>query len=513
MMPESTSPVPAVASRSSPAFGDQDPSARLGDDRRRALQQHDGAGGGGQLPCGGDAVRTGRRPASRLNSPSWGVSTVGAPPAAQERGAPSDDQASANSPSPSTTTGRAARPRRRAALVAVASARPRPGPTTRAWKRSSSSSTSARPSVGGSVDRTTSVGTAGSWPTPGRGRAARSRRRPAGRRGRPGGRRRSCPGSRRPTHTAALPLVGVGRPRPAATPADVGRARRGGRDARRGVEPDVDHLDLAGQRRGRAGTAGPASSAAKVTVRVAGSTPARGRAGQPVDAARDVDGQHRRAAGDSGARPRRRGTRCRRRRRSPGRPRGSAGGAAAASNDARPRTRRRGQRRRPRPARRRRCCPCRRPRTTRRPYVPAEHRARRHRATAAPARSISTSTGSGAAASIAAISSGVTIGIMIGAQARAATTSRRSRAGRGVGERQVPACRRPARPARPAAWPRHDERRPRPLSARSTSTSRKPNAPSPTPSAFITASLAANRAASDGDRVGLSARRRRSSPP
>ena len=37
-----------------------------------------------------------------------------------------------------------------------------------------------------------------------------------------------------------------------------------------------------------------------------------------------------------------------------------------------------------------------------------------------------------------------------------------------------------------------------PLSARSTHTSWNPNAPSPSPSDFITASRAANRAASDG---------------
>ena len=43
MIPVSTSPVPAVASRASPAVTMPDPAVGCGDDRGRALEQHDGA--------------------------------------------------------------------------------------------------------------------------------------------------------------------------------------------------------------------------------------------------------------------------------------------------------------------------------------------------------------------------------------------------------------------------------------------------------------------------------------
>ena len=205
------------------------------------------------------------------------------------------------------------------------------------------------------------------------------------------------------------------------------------------------------------------------------------------------------ASPTSGRRPRRRGTRCRRRRRSPGRT------AAAPAGSRRRRTSGRAT---PAPAQAAR--PPTRPSapllplpaitSTRAAVGAAEHPQGAARATAAPARSISTSTGSGAAASMArhllrrddrdhAIAT------------RSIPTRRRRTAIATrpvVAQRQVPARRRHAR--RPAPQPRpvttsHGAPARR---ARSTHTSWKPNAPRPSPSAFITASRAANRAASDG---------------
>ena len=123
-----------------------------------------------------------------------------------------------------------------------------------------------------------------------------------------------------------------------------------------------------------------------------------------------------------------------------------------------------------------------------------------------PARSMSTSTGSGAAASMAAISSGVTIGqsrtacdraVSSGDEwlAHSATTIATATGPSWLSDR----CQRTtprstassrARPSRPAAA--RPTARPRPT-RRGTRTRRGPR-----PSAFITASRAANRAASDG---------------
>ena len=83
MMPESTSPLPAVAS-GGPAGGGQAarrgvPAVGCGHRGQRSLQQDDGTGGPGQAPRRGEAVL--RRWPPRLRraySPSWGVRMVGA---------------------------------------------------------------------------------------------------------------------------------------------------------------------------------------------------------------------------------------------------------------------------------------------------------------------------------------------------------------------------------------------------------------------------------------------------
>ncbi len=60
MMPDRTSPVPAVANRASPAAAMSGPPVGGGDYRCRALQQHDGAAAGGGAPRLGQAVGAGR---------------------------------------------------------------------------------------------------------------------------------------------------------------------------------------------------------------------------------------------------------------------------------------------------------------------------------------------------------------------------------------------------------------------------------------------------------------------
>ena len=65
MTPESTSPLPAVASAGTPARGEQHvagPVLRRGDRREGPLEQDDGTQLGRQVPCGGQAVVAGRRP-------------------------------------------------------------------------------------------------------------------------------------------------------------------------------------------------------------------------------------------------------------------------------------------------------------------------------------------------------------------------------------------------------------------------------------------------------------------
>ena len=280
------------------------------------------------------------------------------------------------------------------------------GPDTSAWKRCEVVEHGAAPSrTPAAAGATTSAGadrrrrpatTARTIPAPARCAA------PAARWAAPGHPRAAgddAHGPRPLVRASAAGAATSGRRRP---------PRRGGRRRDDGVEADVGDLDLAGQLAPGAEQQ-PGLERGERHRAVGGEHAAAGLTGEPVDAARDVDGEHR-ACARRAAPATRRGTRCRRRRRSRGRRRAASGGQSAASNT--------------------RTCTPRRSRTPAGgPAVgavvalagdhvdhaavgPAEHPPGRpgdapHR----PARS-STSTGSGAAASIAAISSGVTIGII-----------------------------------------------------------------------------------------------------
>jgi hypothetical protein len=132
MIPLSTSPVPAVAKRASPAVTTRaSPSGSamivaapfnntvqpLSAARRRAA-----------------TIRStpGWLPDNNAYSPSWGVRTVGTDRRRRSALAPSALQPRANSPSPSSTIGSGASSTSLRTLTPVSSDRPSPGPTTTA---------------------------------------------------------------------------------------------------------------------------------------------------------------------------------------------------------------------------------------------------------------------------------------------------------------------------------------------------------------------------------------------
>ena len=190
----------------------------------------------------------GRCPVSSAYSPSWGVSTVGAARAAQQRG-------------------RAVRvPRQREQPVAVdddrqrrvehdvahrgdvSSSRPSPGPTTSAWKRSRSAQHVAGPAERRQRSLTTSIGADGSTPGdrqlhhPGAGPLRRLRRR--------GGRRPVMPGLPAMTRTAPRHLCAVGG-RGRHHRATSSRSTRCARAPTTTSRPMSATLELAGQSRAR----------------------------------------------------------------------------------------------------------------------------------------------------------------------------------------------------------------------------------------------------------------------
>ena len=147
MMPDSTSPVPAVASRASPLATTSTSPPGAATTVAGPLSSTTRAQVGSQ-PAGGE--RSGRRPGDARRaapySPSWGVSTVGdvrrcstgagavGVPRQREQPVAVDDDRHGR---PAIAVARTA--------ATVYGSRPRPGPTTRAWKRSRSSSTWLRP--------------------------------------------------------------------------------------------------------------------------------------------------------------------------------------------------------------------------------------------------------------------------------------------------------------------------------------------------------------------------------
>ena len=158
MMPLSTSPVPAVASRASPAVTTSaSPSGSativaapfsstvqpLSAASRRAATMRSAPGW---------------LPDSSAYSPSCGVKTVGTVRRRSSAVAPSELQPRANNPSPSITIGSGASTTSLRTLAAVSSDRPSPGPTTTAWNRSSDASAASAQPVLGSGRWTISIG-------------------------------------------------------------------------------------------------------------------------------------------------------------------------------------------------------------------------------------------------------------------------------------------------------------------------------------------------------------------
>ena len=240
-----------------------------GDDGRRALEQHDRAGARrpGRGPRRGGRRRAGA-PASRSNSPSWGVSTVG-----RRRGATSTSAASAPravSPSPSTTAGTVGAGQHVEDAPTGWWRRCRARARSRGrWNRSAASSAASAQPAAGRLEADRLGGSGGVVGHARASPAAPSRRRPAGRRRRPGGRRRSCRRSRR-RPARRPPTCGRSAGRGGSQPRDVGglhdrRARRRRRRGRcRRPRPR--------RRSERPGSStSPGLSAAKVTVRTAGS--------------------------------------------------------------------------------------------------------------------------------------------------------------------------------------------------------------------------------------------------
>ena len=125
-MPESTSPVPAVASRSSPAVEMRArPAARH--DGGRALQQHDGTGRGGRASRG-QAVGPGRRPASAGRTRRRGGEDRGGVATLAGRSRTVGRPGQRDRPSPSTTVGTDARRASSRTPVSPLASPPTPGP-------------------------------------------------------------------------------------------------------------------------------------------------------------------------------------------------------------------------------------------------------------------------------------------------------------------------------------------------------------------------------------------------
>ena len=168
MMPASTSPVPAVASRSSPAVTTSTSAVGLGDHRGRTLQQHHAAGVGGQPARRDDAIGTGRGAGEHLE-----LAVVRrehrrrVAPAQQRGGTVGVPRHREQAVAVDHRRHRRVRRRRGACCAAVSSSRPRPGPSTSAWNRSSEPSASAAQPVAGSGRCTTSIGAAAPTSGPG----------------------------------------------------------------------------------------------------------------------------------------------------------------------------------------------------------------------------------------------------------------------------------------------------------------------------------------------------------
>ena len=329
MIPDSTSPVPAVASRSSPASTTRTVPAGVGDHRRRPLQQHHRAEAAASARAAPIRSRPGRCAGQQAElavvggehrggaiGPQHRAGAFGGPGQGEQPVAVDHDRA----------LRRVATSCADLAAVVVVRARGPGRPRGRGTGRARRARPPPTPAEGSG------------WPTTSVGAPGRSAR--------PASTSRTMPAPAR--CAAAVGQVGgadhAGRaghhpPRPRATCArrrrGPGSQRRRRRSSTRWARPGSTSRPMSATSTSPArprpgGNSRPGFSAANVTVRSAATAPSAGRAGEAVDAARDVDGQHR-ASPPVGSGPRRRGSRCRRRRRSPGRPRAARPGRSAAS--------------------------------------------------------------------------------------------------------------------------------------------------------------------------------------
>ena len=289
-MPLSTSPVPAVASRASPSTIDAH--AAVGRRRRRWWGPSAGRPRRSRRRARGPrraGRRSGRCPASRSYSPSWGVSTVGRP---GRRGPAPRRSPRAVSPSPSTTAGRSApaSTSSTADRVADVGAETR-ARSTSAWNRRRASSTSSAQPRGGQLEPD---GLGGPSRVVGHARASRGapcRRRRAGAAAAARWPAPVMPGEPATTSTLRRPLVGGRVARRAASrrrrrpprPPPRARRRRGRCRRPRPRRPATSRLEHR-----------PGFSAANVTVRTADRAPAALLAGR---ARRRRSGCRRRAPG------------------------------------------------------------------------------------------------------------------------------------------------------------------------------------------------------------------------
>ncbi len=164
IIPASTSPEPAVASRSSPWSTIRTSPPGAATTVVGPLSSTTAPRSAASVRAAATRSAPGLLPTSSENSPSCGVITVGRPRWRSSGPAPSALQAAAKIPSPSTTTGTVASAISARAETIVASSRPRPGPTTSARNRSRSLNTSPSKSAAGTRRWMTSLRASGSMP-------------------------------------------------------------------------------------------------------------------------------------------------------------------------------------------------------------------------------------------------------------------------------------------------------------------------------------------------------------
>ena len=297
MVPLSTSPVPAVARRASPSATTRtSPSGAattvVGPLRSTTAPASVGEGPGGRQPVG-------------LRPTAGEALVLAVVRGEHRRGRPgrasrATSRPSAVRPSPSTTAGRS--------VPASTSRTADLGRRRRAQPRTDDERLEPRRRRRGPlrpIPPTAAPTRPPRWGGPGRRRTpGRAEAHHAGSGSLGGGRRQVAgaghPGGSGDHQHAGRPLVSGRRPR-REPPGDVRRPPPRPAVGVAHVEADVGDDDRAGDASDRARARGPGFSAAKVTVRTAWRARPRSSPVRAVDAARDVDRQHRRAAGTRAA--------------------------------------------------------------------------------------------------------------------------------------------------------------------------------------------------------------------